>query len=331
MRASEVINHVRILLGDPDADYHTDEKMLMHLNFALMDICDRSRSLRVSSYRGLIKDQSAYGLVNGFLEMDLVGVIYQGIWVELDFADLGTQLPEIFTNIFSGFSPWRYTIWGQAHDEKYVSTVVEPPIGVDDSGETFFRASEPMAGVLPGDILVNITDDSQGIVSSLSNGDLRVTFSNLSGGTNNIMAVGDQFRITSPEAGRKNLIISPPPTKTDEVGVESLFMYYSRSHQEITQKRIDDGNDNLEIDLEFASTLRHRVSYYASQDEKGIDHAATQLYDSKYETDYNKAIVPVRRRIRQFISSWRNNVKNRRSIRGQETIIRRGDWNLKPY
>lgn len=332
MRATAVITHVRTLLGDPHADYHTDDKMLLHLNAALEDICDRSRALRVPSYHPLIADQAMYGLPDSFLEMDIVGVIHQGRWCELSYADFGATLPHIFTDFsFGGLPPWRYTIWGQAHIEKYVATVVGHPEGGDSSGEVSFFSSQPLFGVLPGDRLVNITDNSEGEILELSSGFSQVTFVNLSGGDDNRMEIGDQFRILSPQASRKNLVISPPPAESDEDGTESLFIYYSRSHQELTQQRIDDENDTLEIDSEFASTLRHRVSYYASLDENGLDHPATQGFDIKYETDYAKAIIPVRRRIRQFISSWREGVRRNRSVRGTETITRTADWNLRPY
>lgn len=332
MRASAVIQHVRTLLGDPQADFHSDEKMLLHLNAALEDICDRSRSLRVASYHSLIEEQAMYGLPDSFLEMDIVGVIYRGQWCELDYADFGATLPRIFSEFTNGgLPPWRYTIWGQAHIEKYIAEVVEHPEGGDSSGEASFVSSEPLYGVLPGDRLVNLTDNSEGVISNLMGGDVQVIFVGLSGGEDNRMEVGDQFRVLSPQASRKNLVISPPPPESDEVGNESLFTYYSRSHQEITQQRIDDGNDTLEIDTEFASTLRHRICYYASLDEKGLDHTATQAFDIKYETDYARAIIPVRRRIRQFISTWRSNTRRLTSVRGLETISRTADWNLRPY
>lgn len=335
MRASQVISHVRTLLGDPHGDYHTDEKMLLHVNAALEDICDRSRSLKVGSYSALIEGQASYGLSYDFLEMDIVGVIHQGRWFELDYADLGAQLPEIHTDFnYAGYTPWRYTIWGQAHDEKVVTTVqrvvnyqeVYPGVGTG----TFVAGSE-IPTVLEHDRLINITDSSEGVITEVDQPNARITYQNLGGGEDNEMEEGDQFRVTSPEAGRKNLVISPPPTRSDEEGVESLFTYFTRSHPEITQERIDDRNDNLELDSEFASTLRHRVSYYASLDEKGLDHPATQSFDIKYETDYMKAIIPVRRRYRQFISSWRAGVRRNRSVRGTEVITRTGDWDLRPY
>ncbi|MDE0323128.1 MAG: hypothetical protein OXN27_04340 [Candidatus Poribacteria bacterium] len=330
MRAATVISHVRTLLGDPDGDYHSDEKMLLHLNAALEDICDRSRSLRSPAYHRLIADQSMYGLPASFLEADIVGVVHQGQWKELQYSDLGPTLPAIIDDVTTGLAPGRYTIWGQAHIEKHVATVVENRNTNDPSGETSFTSSVPLSGVLRGDRVINFTDDSEGIVQAVSSDFLQVTFEDLAGGDDNRMEIGDEFRILSPEASRKNLVISPPPTISDEVGTESLFLYFSRSHPEMTQCRIDDKNDTLEIDPEFASTLRHRVSYYASLDEKGIDHPATQAYDIKYETDYSKGIIPVRRRIREFISSWRAGGRNR-SIRGSETISRTADWNLKPY
>ena len=335
MQASEIIDHIRILLGDENADYHTDAKMLIHLNRALKDICERSRSLRTAQYTALIKDQSAYGLVNTFLEMDIVGVIFNGEWCELDYDDLGGQLPHIFTNIHYGsYTPWKYTIWGQAHNEKVVTTVQEvvshqtsyPGVG----GGTFIAASE-IPTVLKHDRLINITDNSEGVITDVDNPNGRITYQRLGGGADNEMAVDDQFRVVSPEAKQKNLIISPPPNKTDEKGVESMFTYFARSHQEITQARIDDRNDFLEIDPEFSSTLLHRIGYYASLDEKGLDHPATQSFDIKYETDYRTAIIPVRRRITQFISSWRKSLRGRKSIRGNEVINRRGNWDPKPY
>ncbi len=331
MRASQVIDHVATLLGDPSKDYHTADKLLLHLNAALEDICDRSRSLRSPSYHRLIAHQSMYGLPANFLEADIVGVVHQGRWREMQYSDLGPTLPAIIDDVTAGLAPGRYTIWGQAHIEKHVGTVVENRNTNDPSGETSFTSSVPLHSVLRGDRVINIRDDSEGIVQAVSSDFLQVTFEDLAGGDDNRMEIGDMFRILSPEASRKNLIISPPPTTTDETGTESLFLYYARAHQEITQERIDDGNDTLEIDPEFASTLRHRVSYYASLDEKGLDHPATQGFDIKYETDYAKAIIPVRRRIRQFISSWRAGVRRNRSVRGTETITRTGDWDLKFY
>lgn len=331
MRASTTINHVRTLLGDPDGDYHSDSKMLLHLNAALEDICDRSRSLRSPSYHRLIANQSMYGLPESFLEADIVGIVYQGRWRELDYADLAPTLPAIIDDVTAGLAPWRYTIWGQAHIEKHVATVIENPNTNDQSGEVSFYSSVPLSEVLPGDRVINITDDSEGRVRALSDRFSQVIFEDLAGGDDNRMQVGDEFRILSPEASRKNLVISPPPTTADEDGTESLFIYYARSHQEITQQLIDDENDRLEIDPEFASTLRHRVSYYASLDEKGLDHPATQGFDIKYETDYARAIIPVRRRIRQFVSSWRAGVRRNRTARGTETITRAGDWDLKFY
>ena len=272
MRASTVINHVRTLLGDPDGDYHSDTKMLLHLNAALEDICDRSRSVRVASNQALIADQSAYGLPESFLEADIVGVIYQGRWRELDYAHIGEQLGQINTDFdYGSLAPFRYTIWGNAHVERYVGTVIANPSdpSADNSGETTFWSSVPLTNALPGDRLINITDDSEGIISELAGGFSNVTFLNLAGGEDNAMQVDDEFRILSPDASRKNLVISPAPSSNDEGGVESLFLYHSRSHKLMTQTEIDDGNDTLEIDTEFASTLRHRISYYAALDEKG--------------------------------------------------------------
>ncbi len=331
MRASTVINHVRALLGDPHGDYHTDQIMLMHLNAALTDICDRSRSLRVPIYHPLIAGQAAYGLPASFLEADIVGIIYREHWRELEFVDFGATLPTVLDEVNTGLAPRCYTIWGQARVEKHVATVVEHPNVPDSTGRESFFSSVPLVAALPNDRLINITDNSEGRVVELLADATQVIFSDLDGGDDNHMQVGDEFRILSPEASRKNLIISPPPSESDPVGTESLFVYCSRSHVEIVQQDIDDENDTLEIDPEFGSTLRHRISYYASLDENGLDHPGTQGFDVKYETDYARAIVPVRRRIRQFVSSWRTGVRRNRASGGVATVSRAADWNLRPY
>lgn len=332
MRASTVINHVRTLLGDPHGDYHRDENMLLHLNAALTDISDRSRSLRVPSYHPLIEGQAAYGLPASFLEADIVGIVHQGLWRELEFVDLGATLPMMLSETNTRLVPQHYTIWGQARVEKHVATVVKHPSNDgDSSGILSFFSSVPLLDALPGDRVINITDNSEGRIVELKSGGSEVVFRDLEGGDDDLMQIGDEFRILSPEASRKNLILSPPPTESDELGNESLFLYYSRSHAEIFQQDIDDENDTLEIDPEFASTLRHRVSYYASLDEHGFDHATSQGFDVKYETDYARAIIPVRRRIRQFISSWRSGVRRNRVSGGAVSVTRAADWNLRPY
>ena len=333
MQASRVISYMQTLLGDPSGDYHTNAKMLLHLNAALEDICDRSRSLKVSSYHQVEEEQAFYGLPPTFLEVDIVGILWQGKFYELQYADLGVHLPSTFTaGPQPNQPPWRYTIWGQGAREKYIGNVIASPTpGADTSGEVFFFSDIPMPDARPGDRLVNVTDDSEGQITHLDEGFSEVTFADLVGGDNNRMQIGDIFRVISPEESVKNIIISPPPQFTDPVGTESLFIYYTRSHAEMTQYLIDNDNDTLEIDPEFASALRNRIGYYASLDEHGADHPTTEAFDIRYQTDYARATVPVNRRIREFITSWRDGVRRNRSIRGFETISRNANWNSRPY
>lgn len=179
--------------------------------------------------------------------------------------------------------------------------------------------------ILIGDKIINYTDNSEGIVTdkSLFSETVGIFHFQMFNGTDNMMEVGDEFRILSNTEHLHSILLSPPPRTDDEIGAESIFVFYAKRQIPITMFNITEGTDEIELGAEWHSALRHRVGYYASLEEKGVDSSQTQFYDIKYETDYMRAFPKANRRIREAISSWRNS--NRR-LPSRVTITQSGDY-----
>lgn len=329
MRAGELIRHIQTLLGDPTGDYHTTEKMLLHLNTAVDDIGARSRTLCTWHFEPVQEGRGMYGLPENFLAYKYVAFFYQGELCELTPGNTRDTAPAIFRDPQqrSYRIPHTYAHAGNAFIEKLVATVIENPVDrdADNSGEVRFWSSAPAYGVNPGDRLINFTDNSEGYVTALAEGFSQITFEQLANGEANRMQVGDEFRILSRTEHRHTIAISPPPQITDEIGDESLYIYLARQHIPIREADIDK-SDDIELDTEFNSALRHRVMYYASLEERGIDHPSTISYDVKYETDYMKAFPKANNKIKQYISHWR---RNRRQVPRIKTLRQTADFSVK--
>jgi len=328
--AGELINHCRTLMGDPEGDYHTDAKMLLHVNTALEDISTRSRTMCQWEYIAVSEGQGMYGLPEGYLEAKYVAFYYYGRLNELVPGAISDTAPAIFRDTTIQRIPYHYSDGGIAYTEKLYSTVVTHPTNpnFDTSGEVNFLSETPSIHIEPGDRLINITDGSEGNISEV-NSFTQFTFIGLSGGEDNRMEVGDEFRILSQTQTARVIAISPPPTKDDTDGNESLYIYHARQHLFFSQDNIDNYNDQIELDVEFNTAIRNRVLYYMSVDQNGIDHQMTIAFDIKFETDYARAFPKANRRIRQYISTWRLG-GNR--IPPRKTIQQEADWSVRiPY
>ena len=309
MRAGHFITHVQSLVGDPDGDFHTTEKVLLHLNTAIEEICTRSRTVCTYIYIPAVKGQGMYGMPDNFLAFKYVGYYYQDELIPIYPGGMADAAPAIFSQRNSYGIPHTYADGGNAYVEKTVGRVqtveevqqVYPGVGIGT-----FRSDTEIPSVLIGDRLINFTDNSEGVITDVDNPNGRITYANLKDGKDNRMDIGDNFRILSRTEHRKTLAISPPPQKTDSIGAESIFVFYAREHLPITLENIENRNDEIEIGDEFNSTLRHRVCYYACLEERGLDNPATAGFDVKYETDYNKAFPKANRRIQQLITTWRS-------------------------
>lgn len=184
--------------------------------------------------------------------------------------------------------------------------------------------------ILIGDRIVNYTDNSEGNITDKSRYSERTAilhFDQLYDGEDNLMELGDEFRITSRTEHRHTIALAPSPTKDDAAGEESLYIYLARTHAPITQEHIDNHNDEIELGTEFNSTLRYQIMYYASLEDKGIDHAQTIGFDVKYNTDYMKAFPKAQRRIREYLSAWRGRTHR---LPNRRLITNLADWSVSP-
>lgn len=326
MRAGLLLKQMQTLLGDPNGDYHNDAKMLLHINTALTDICTRARTLCTWHYEAGIEGQGMYGLPEAYLETKYAGYYDNGEMYELRPGGVPDVAPAIFREPRSKQIPHTYAHAGNAYIEKVLAVVIEHPLGGDNTGETSFFSDVPAFGVKIGDRIINMTDNSEGEVLELSQGFSEITFKNLINGDRNTMAVGDVFRILSTSEHRHAIAISPPPPRTDPFGAESIYLYIARDHKPITEEDLERENDEIELGTEWDSAIRHRVGYYASLEENGIDHQKTIAFSVQYETDYRKTFPSANRRIRQYLTSWRQQGQR---IKPRRTIVQKADYSVR--
>ena len=333
MRAEEFIQQTQHLLGDPAGDFHTKAKVLTSLTMALEDICTRSRTLCDWHFEPALAEQGRYGLPESYLATKYVGFFYEGVLYDLHPGNTGDTAPAVFSTTPQNTRvPQTYADGGNAYIEKTVATVtnviehstVYPGVGVGD-----VQIDSEIPQVKVGDRFINMTDNSEGVVSDLEVASGSIVYADLKDGKTNITQIGDEIRILSRTAHRHTLTIAPPPAETDPFGTESIYIYLARTHRSITETDIEADNDDIELGTEFHSALRHRVMYYASLEEKGISHPDTIAFDVKYETDYHKAFPRANRRIQAYLTAWRQQA---RRVRPRKTFIQAADWSVRaPY
>ena len=315
MQAGDLVEYGQILLGDEHAEYHTDAKMLLHLNQALRDISRRSRSLRKGIYYGVIEDQASYGLPADFLMAEPVGFLWSGEWIELKPAQFKTQARRIHgTSGNSSNVPLYYSVYQRSAEERALGTVTWIPDVGDADRNILFRTDVSIDNIRIGDKLINITDGSEGLVRDTMAGSLdnnTISFDFMVNGEDNTFAVDDEFRVVSQAYLAQTIDITPVPTETDDTGTESLYLYYAFEHRRITSEDITNKADDLEIDVEFETPTRHLMMALAKEDEFGAASQETQAKKLDYEREYINANTKVQRRIREFISTWKTRASAR--------------------
>ena len=308
MTCRELIAQLQTQLGDPHGDYHSQTGLLTQVNQALRDISSRSRSVDIKDFLYAVEGDNQYPLPAGFLTMHRVAFNSPN-WYPLHPTNLPTI--ESIASWISTNTPWYYDIWGNAAIEKAVDTVA-----TNSSNE--LRVATAYPAIKAGDRIINLTDE---LSESIINGVLvdrgenwtEISYNDLIGGTRAQFETDDAFRILSPESAQKTLMIAPAPSKTDEAGNESLWIYYSRLHRQFEQLDLDRENDELELDLELETALIHRCLHWARGGELGFSDNETQAQTVLYETAYHTAIPHVRRRIKQNIEMWQQSIRVPRS------------------
>ena len=300
MTAREAITEMRDMISDRHSDYHDAEDALRYLNRAAQYIGTESESIRSGTYQGVIEGQAAYGLPPNLLQIDFVGFQGQNENRYSPLDPLRQQSTQNLNRNIENGRPIYYSQWGRSADEKFVGEVISATGTV---GVLTFTVETLPTNIIPYDIVINVTDGSEGIITSVSGNECTLANS-LDGGENNFFEEEDTIRILSPQRASQTIILSPPPDFTSGKGEENLFIYHAHKHRIIEQKHIDGENDELEIDPQLDEALLHRMSYHAATARKNVSDNDAQLFDAKYNFHYKRAMPRVRSKIRQFRSLW---------------------------
>ena len=196
-----------------------------------------------------------------------------------------------------------------------------------DTGVDFTALTFPDVNPVIDDRVINVTDDSEGIITSIAATTITMAgTSQLDGGADDTFAASDAYRIESSESPRHQLRVHPAPSATDTTGTESIRVYHAREHRAITQAQMDAGRDGLEIDVELEDALVRKIAQLAQEREFGVDSSEAIAQATHFNNEYFRAIPQIRRRIRQFKSTWIQ-ILNRRNIRGQSDNTLRSSGN----
>ena len=326
--ARDLIELCQLWLRDPHQDWHDDEKMLLYLNRGLKDIAEWSQSITTYTFRPVTEGIFRYALPEDFLYALIVGYQsddygYRRLKLRKDATIDHISLNDDFLANVYGDYPTHYSVSGRSTIDMFVGYVH----AIADNGLTFsMRFTEEASGADTfqfettyferGDRLLNMTDGSEATIIDIDTTLYQLDRSPLKGGEDNELAVGDNIRISKPNASHHTLNLAPVPQETSDVGDEPLSIFYARSHRKMTQTDIDNTNDELELDLEFQSALENRVCYYGSLAQHGIEHPQTRLFLANGNEEYRRALPKVKKRVRDEVTLWRQSVGNRvRNIR----------------
>lgn len=302
--AGDLIEECQLLLGDPAGEYHTEARMILHLNRALRNLSTRSQSIDSWIFRGLAQDEFRYGLPHDFLRAKIVSFSSDSRgWYRLTSRNDHTVDSLALSRLAeTSPEPVHYSIHGRSAIERVVGTV--DSVNADNYSFVSILIDDrtPGGNAFVDDRVFNITSGGEGFIEAID-GD-RVFHSPLYGGTSAAFADGDSFRIASNQAPLQTLNIAPVPSVTSDEGVEPLGVYYSRYHYKVNKSLIDLGNDVLEVDPELEPTLIQLVCYWAAVAEHEAASPQAQTFMANYNSEYFRAIPKVRKRMRDNINGW---------------------------
>lgn len=301
MRAQEMTTFALELLADPQGDYFEQPTMLRFLNRALRDISNRSRSISLIEHHEIMEGQYRYPLPPDFLKLELVWCKWNSGYplVRAQLVDV-----EVGASYISG-NPEIYDIWGRATIEK----AREVPVESSDRNARTITVNQSLVSVKHGDTVINLSDKHAGATVetvSLAGGKTVITVDRFVLGTNNYPKTNDLLRIIAPSLPDHSIGIAPKPSRCDELGDESLAIYSTKSHYEVTQALIDAQNDELEIDAELEMAVLYRMLYFARTMEQGEDAKAPLTNLQLSEQEFSQNISRVRRRSQQKLNAFKS-------------------------
>ena len=298
----QLIESCLLWLRDPFQDFHTPANLLIYVNTAVRDMAERSQCIQSWGFLPVVKDVHRYALPDDFLNAAIVGFESR----EQGWYPLGVEKDKAVASL----AQWRYNDYGIGYPSQYaiggnavIERIIDTVTTIYDAGLTFEgNVNFLMFGVRKGDRILNVTDSSESIIINVTN--TQVDHRGLYGGEDNEMAVDDEYRIVSASAPLKTINLAPPPGRTSDMGEEPLSLFYSREHKVISQQNIDDGNDEIELDLEFRPALEQRVCYYGSMAQYGKTNGQTRAFMADYEAEYKKAWPHVNKKMRDHANQW---------------------------
>lgn len=309
----DVIQEVSLLLGDTQNTIHSISNMLTYLNRSLKDICNRAKCIREVKFSAVVADEAEYALPTDMLQVDVVAYS-DGRFYPLQSANLKGMIRADYW--YGGGQPRFFDIWGNARIERAIGTATGgSQLHLEDTAIDFLMPIPTEDAPSPGDLVLNQNDDSEAFILTVQSNRIDFTPIGLGGGADNLFEAGDTYQIISPHAPAKVLRLFPTPSKTDVVGAESLAVYYSRKHRFITQAMYDMQDDWLEIDEELEPALIHRTMFWAHAEEYGVDSNESAADLALYLGEYQSALPLIRRRMREFKSTWFDSLGVARSRR----------------
>lgn len=315
MRAREFIDNTRMYLVDDSGLRFPDARMLIFLNDALRDICGMARCIKEEFSISVVEGMNRYGLMDEFSSIRLLMFDYPWSWDEVERGRLD-EIELLESSWFKPSYPEIYDIWGKAHIEKITEL---PVLEVNTINNLTFVVEGQIAGLKPGDIVINLSDSqAQGELVAFNHETLnneprtRIEYTFLRGGARRIFNVDDDVRVVSPDIFQQVLAISPSPIESDTGGKASLRGFGARFHLPVTQETMDNGNDRLEIDTEMLTALRYKTMEYANLAEYGVDHRATQSFKREFLMAFNDALPLVNDRFELAMNTWKKRIGRRR-------------------
>ena len=310
-------------MSDPDGGFFETDKALLILNRALASISSKSRSITESFFRPVTVGQFNYALPESTIEIKKAKY-KSGNWIDLVRHNF-SEVERVGSNN-TGTPQW-FAQGENARWERVIEVIETRDLG----GSNAFAVGLEN-NVMVGDVIYNLSDfDAHAVVITTNDaqGQRNIVHGGLTGGRRNDIEEGDSIRIVSQNAPFKALTIAPAAPKTDAVGEESLAVFLTRRHRQISMQDINNGSDGLELDRELDDTLLYETLHWGSLMYDGLKSDAAN-YKTLANTEFNKVIHIVRDRVSENINTWQTGLVRTRPdvILNSGGITNLNDYNV---
>ena len=275
MDARELMSRTRLYINDEANAAVTDSEMLGLMNDTLNRVSSMSRTIRQGLSIDVLEGQGIYGLPDEFSEIHSAFFRDQRGLVELGQTVLDEN---VILAEYGSWGPSCYDTWEKAKIAKDVVAIVSV-----DTGSQTFDYFPTTGAALIGDEIQNSSDSnslSEVLAVSVDavTGRTTVRHGDVLGNVRDYQD-NDIVRIINPAVTNYAISLAPYPNATDAPGDESLSIYISLKHREITQDMIDNRNDSLEIDSEMFDAVVWDLTHRCQMVIAGAVHPETMKYE----------------------------------------------------